>query len=540
MKHMVKEDLAARIILIAGLAIAVAVVVFWASLPFATIITYIPDDSFYYFQPASLMARGLIPSFDGVHPGNGFHPLWMFLLVPVFLLKSLDLYLPIHLSLLLAGLFYVFTAFNIYRILNLLGVNKVFSACAAATFVLFPHGFVRAVDGEVTPVNLLVLSFLLLGFIGLLGRQDSKPRQLVMLGIWSGLAYLARSDNIFLLALLLIFYLVQKSGNKNNLGELVWIIVPALIVALPWFIYNFAVFGTLIPTSIWAVPFINRSYMELLQPGLLNGLIYSARNVFESINHLLYFSPLNLGILFVYGLVFAQLVLAEGKVRQNSSLLMTLVLFVCILFLINTGIRLYLRDWHLGSALLINHLLLWYGLFLLAQKVKRKIIFAVSATCLLLLLYGVNLLYIAGKPIRPWQIEMWKAGQWAAQNPQTRFGAFNCGIIAYFGAGNVVDLDGNMNNSVFEAIKKHELYDYCRRENISCIMDYDSTVYGYYRIFWPASRLDRIVVISRQLDDPIVVYPHEETAGSEEGKDPFAAQIKGNFCIFALDYSDQQ
>src|ERR1700753_2703072 len=44
----------------------------------------VPDDTFYYFAIARNPARGLPPSIDGVNPTNGFHPLWMLVLVALF------------------------------------------------------------------------------------------------------------------------------------------------------------------------------------------------------------------------------------------------------------------------------------------------------------------------------------------------------------------------------------------------------------------------------------------------------------------------
>src|SRR5207249_52514 len=42
------------------------------------------DDAFYYFQIARHLAQGRGFTFDGIHPTNGFHPLWLFLLVPIY------------------------------------------------------------------------------------------------------------------------------------------------------------------------------------------------------------------------------------------------------------------------------------------------------------------------------------------------------------------------------------------------------------------------------------------------------------------------
>src|SRR5438445_9973613 len=44
----------------------------------------VPDDAFYYFTIARNLVHGLGLSFDTVHPTNGMHPLWLFLIAPIF------------------------------------------------------------------------------------------------------------------------------------------------------------------------------------------------------------------------------------------------------------------------------------------------------------------------------------------------------------------------------------------------------------------------------------------------------------------------
>ena len=50
------------------------------------LVTLNGDDAFYYFQVARNTAEGHFSSFDGgITRTNGYHPLWMFVLVPFFL-----------------------------------------------------------------------------------------------------------------------------------------------------------------------------------------------------------------------------------------------------------------------------------------------------------------------------------------------------------------------------------------------------------------------------------------------------------------------
>jgi hypothetical protein len=47
------------------------------------IVRVVPDDAFYYFAVARNIAAGAGSTFDGVYFTNGYHPLWMLLLIPV-------------------------------------------------------------------------------------------------------------------------------------------------------------------------------------------------------------------------------------------------------------------------------------------------------------------------------------------------------------------------------------------------------------------------------------------------------------------------
>ena len=47
---------------------------------------YSSDDGFLYFQVARNLAAGHGFTFDGINPTNGFHPLWLLLITPIFAL----------------------------------------------------------------------------------------------------------------------------------------------------------------------------------------------------------------------------------------------------------------------------------------------------------------------------------------------------------------------------------------------------------------------------------------------------------------------
>jgi uncharacterized membrane protein len=65
---------------------------------------FLYDDSFYDFQIARHIAHGDGPSFDGTHLTNGFQPLYVALLVPMYWVAGSNDTLPIHGALVVCAL----------------------------------------------------------------------------------------------------------------------------------------------------------------------------------------------------------------------------------------------------------------------------------------------------------------------------------------------------------------------------------------------------------------------------------------------------
>ncbi|MFH1841774.1 MAG: hypothetical protein ABIF77_01070 [bacterium] len=76
---------------VAFAATATKLLLIWRGLPETSLIA---DDAYYYFTIARNLAEGLGPTFDGLASSNGFHPLWQFLLVPLFRFGGDDLWTP--------------------------------------------------------------------------------------------------------------------------------------------------------------------------------------------------------------------------------------------------------------------------------------------------------------------------------------------------------------------------------------------------------------------------------------------------------------
>lgn len=67
------------LVLVLGLVIRIALV----RSPLHSLITVVPDDAYYYFETARNIVAGNGSTFDGIHTTNGYHPLWMVVILPI-------------------------------------------------------------------------------------------------------------------------------------------------------------------------------------------------------------------------------------------------------------------------------------------------------------------------------------------------------------------------------------------------------------------------------------------------------------------------
>ena len=226
-------------LLVAG-AVPRAVLAF---LPIKTLLQYvIPDDSYYYFQLATNIGRGLGPTVDGVNLTNGFHPLWAYAVAPVFWLKGINPDLPVRLCMLLGGALDVAAAYFVYRTIRLLSSSRGGAYLGAACYLAAPMGLLHSVNGEVTAITLFLVALATWQLARILHNDLWDPKNILWLGAICGLMNLARSDTApYTLAILLVltYYLVRRKKP----GLITAFVLPPLVLAAPWVIWNYATFG---------------------------------------------------------------------------------------------------------------------------------------------------------------------------------------------------------------------------------------------------------------------------------------------------------
>lgn len=460
----------------------------------------VADDAFYYFTIARNLAAGHGATFDGLAPTNGFHPLWLLLLTPVFALAGAlraDSWVGVHLALSLCALLDVASGVLLWRLLRRLGSPRGAHGAAAVWF-LSPITVMLSLRGLESALTVALFAVWLLAVERALRDGAPRARHGVVVGIVTGLAFLARTDNGPLLGLTLALvtlgaWLAARGAWRRLLAFFAVAGVTAAVVALPWFLWNLATFGTPWQVS-GAAKLANPQIFGHVPAALGHRLRYLAAFVWvpaffaagESMRHRAAFAVIAWAEWLTLAALLPFLVLALRRAR--AAFLRPLALGLC-------G---YLAAHAVVYALVLRTYVVWYA--------------TVPTFVLVLLLGGVALGELLGRLRTAWRAALAVAAaaagtlvfaqyfhatqvmprgeefvvrpiltKIARQAPGTRtVGVFNAGAAGYFAAEigpfTVVNLDGLVNNPAVAAWTAGRYLGYLDRNVDVVIDDADGTL----------------------------------------------------------------
>ncbi len=212
------------------------------------------DDAYYYFEIALNAARGGGFSFDSVHPTNGFHPLWAWLLVPVYAALPNSPGIPVRVALCLSALCVALTALGIQRLLAHLGAARA-GELAALAWLLNPFTAALTFRGMEAPLAALLLLLSLATLVRARRAGVWSPGECALLGAALGACSLARTDAVLWAAVAFACMArdLAGSGRARQIPSRALVVgAAALCVALPWIAWNLWTFGTPLQTSVRA------------------------------------------------------------------------------------------------------------------------------------------------------------------------------------------------------------------------------------------------------------------------------------------------
>ncbi len=470
--------------LIAGLVLA------WLPLP-VTLSHFVFEDSFYYLRVARSIINGNGSTFDGIHPTNGFHPLWMLVSILVSLPFEAGSPVPIHLLLSLCAGLHASTAYLMYRAIGLAGDRTV--AVVVALLWLFNYNIAGiALCGLETSLVAFLLILTLRYY--LCCRQNLGMAQGWKAGLLVGLTTLARFDGallgFFLAADQAVLAFTQRERPRRALARIVPMSAAGSAAMIPWMVWSWNVSGSILPNShralrLWIGP------ETRLQEDALAGLVQMFARYAPDMARVYGFFPLSWPAL-AAAVVFV-CILVSGRTKALG-----LPLFVFVVYPVAHSLYYAFSFAPLNRYLYPAHLVVFAAIGLAAGGMSvsnrsRAAVRAFGGALLALVLLNVvwsgAMSWKEGKAAAGTHSLHWtmysQAVPWLRKNvqPDEKIGAFNCGIYGYFSGRTVVNLDGVINDSVIPYLEQGRLVGYLREEGITYVVDWETALAAAFTRF---------------------------------------------------------
>ncbi len=430
------------------------------------------DDSYYYFLTARNIVLGKGVTFDGINATNGFHPLWMLALMPVYAVTGGDHDLSLRLIYFLLLLLFSGSIALTFNLLN--------ASAGRIPALLTPLLFVNPVVFNLffNGLESALVIYLLLLLLNTARRTDlvsprMGSRNQVLAGLLLGLVFLSRLDCAFhLLGLGLVAALVYRLPVWNpkalpcllrSYGLL--LLVFALVVA-PYFAWNLMANGHLTPISGTLKTSFPHAELQLCY-------LVAVR-----------YAPFTLFVLFSIILSAIQSVKPTSPLRRLVATRGTgqpwAVLFVGLWLgcLLHYGYTLFFttwgtQQWHFASYLPVALLCAGWLISRAAASSHRWVVPGLAGVVLFVSCTTLALSVVEkAKQHGNWN----DAAIWARDHTpkDSVFGMTDAGYFAYFSRRTTVNLDGLINGYEYQtALASGTLDQYFAHCGINYISDYE-------------------------------------------------------------------
>lgn len=516
------------------LAAAAAVHLTVAVMDFPTLARngFLYDDSFYTFQIARHIAAGDGPTFDGVHLTNGFQPLYVGMLVPLYVVAGRSETLPIHFALVLSALLTVGSAYLLYRLLAR-RVSETAATIAAAAWAFSPIVVRQGANGLETSLALFMLAASVTYYLERVRPVVSPPtRRFVALGALLGASILARVDLGFLaLVMCLDYLLVLRSRTVRNRAGwtrgLAAAAATGAVVCAPWVLYGVLAVGSAVPESGRATRFLALSYAPFFGLGnssmAVDGPTWSFMSALlvrsiESLRVIPILHPLFRGTgkigervapeaLETFASLVAVALLAgfvvwwfrrrrrpEGQsAREFDFLLLFGVVMIASYSSYVYGVFFFLRYYYpiYFVAMIFAGLVIDDAIARVRERSPRTRRIALAACgvyAAALMFMGYTSAFRTTPVYRFYDAACWIRTHTDASET---IGAFQSGAIGYLSHRTVIDLDGKVDGEAYEALRSHRLTEYVATAGVDIVMD-NMNVLDLFLGPWSAAEKRRI------------------------------------------------
>jgi len=455
---------------------------------------FLSDDAYYYYSLAKNIVNGHGIVFNYGIPTNGFHPLYVLILLPFFeLLYPLGVNLPIYASLFILTIFSAGTSVFLYLIVSKL-LNKEAGLLAAFIWLFNPYVLSKSLMGLEIPIQLFFISLLTYFILDREDRVQFSVREATITGFLIGIIFWSRMDGIFVGIGVIGALAIRKLFRHRKLTvanlrtfypDLAIIILIASLTVLPWIVWNLVEMNRIIPVSGEALRM--KRLISSSCPNLVIGSIYGTGVFVANFITGLKLTVHGQGYLVVFlALIVPFMVLMVKKddlVRKLFSRLDFLVISSVLYYAFYWFYELGFRSWYwLYTGFLVTIVFSTMAIKVIQNIEVKK--FRQSVYILLICIL-VPAFILGG--IRQYRVGHacaaklhWEIANYLESNisPDETIGSFNTGIYQYYTKNHdVINLDGVMNPEAYQALKDGNIEGYILRKNIAYIVDSPSYIY---------------------------------------------------------------
>lgn len=205
---------------------------------------FVPDDSLFYQVIAQYIAESGVSTFNGLIETNGYHPLWMIINVVAVYIANIIHIDPLYV---IGFIFQLLVGASIYFLFRLHELWSEFTVALSALIVIFiflANGILQNMESA------LALFFVLYTLLYYLKHDMHSVKQFVFLGALLGLVVLSRLDLIFFGLLFTVSFLWRERESIRQKPQLLLLfIIGGLAIVVPYLVYNYTVFGSIMPIS---------------------------------------------------------------------------------------------------------------------------------------------------------------------------------------------------------------------------------------------------------------------------------------------------
>jgi hypothetical protein len=449
-------------------------------LPDEPLLTSFTDDTYYYLVVARHVAAGDGFTFDGLHPTNGYQPLWLFLLAPLFVVLPGE-FPPLRGLILLQAVILAVAALLLWRL-----VRRRWPPAVAAAFPLLLVGLPGA---RLLWLGMESALFLLLLAItwgawqrldtgrdpGSLSEYCVRPLEWWWFGLCCAGLWTARLEGGIVLLTALVLLAPRLRSMARPLRPLLAICLPSAVLAVAYVVWNISSFGTWLPIS---------GRVKLHWVGMLTmGQRFEALIEIPWVGHRLLTRALSAagapalvvplaGLLLV--VLGAALWLGRRPIRaamEAAGARLIVVACAAMFLLDHLLIGPVQGEW----AQVPLHLLTALGLTLLLATTSRRAWAGLAIAILLCLARPALHARTAGAWEAGFTGRSYRLAEWIRMNtsPDERVGASYAGLLGYFSGRTVVNLDGLVNSADFfsRVMVGNEWESYLQENRITWLAD---------------------------------------------------------------------